>query len=120
MTTTTNQDAKGDATIVAAWHRMGDTRQTIDALPDGDDRENELWEAFGRDEHAIQKVCASQPVGAEIQLWCNLLHNVGSNEDEMAALRRDLEWFLGREDRYDWTERLTLSAIRSLRSMQAA
>jgi hypothetical protein len=109
--------ASGDADILAAWQRMVETRAAIDALGDDDvDRDNALWEAFGRDEKQIQSVVASSLIGAEIQLWCCLLHSVPTPDDEAAVIRRDFSWFVDRDSQQDWTARLIFSAIRSLRA----
>lgn len=122
----TNAPAEGvnvlngpDAEIIAAWQRMNDTRQAIDAIDDPD-RDGDLWEAFGRDEHVIQGITAVTIAGAEIQLWCHLLHTVPSADDERAVLSRNLARFIDREGEYDWTERLVISAIRSLRAIGGA
>jgi len=111
--------AKDDAEIIAAWQRMNDTRQAIDALDDTD-QDSDLWEAFGRDEHVIQGNTAATIVGAEIQIWCHLLHTVPSADDERAVLGRDVAYFVDREGEYDWTERLVISALRSLRAIGGA
>lgn len=108
--------AKDDAEILAAWQRMNELRQAIDAIDDSD-KDGDLWEAFHRDEHVIQGCTAATIAGAEIQLWCHLLHTVPSADEERAVLRGDLARFIDREGEYDWTERLVFSAIRSLRAM---
>lgn len=108
-----------DAAILAAWQRMNELRKEIDAIDDTD-KDGHLWEAFHCDEHVIQGCTAATIAGAEIQLWCHLLHSVPSAHDERAVLGRDLARFLGREDQYDWTERLVFSAIRSLRAIGGA
>lgn len=108
-----------DAEIIAAWQRMNETRQAIDALDDTD-QDSDLWEAFGRDEHVIQGNTAATIAGAEIQIWCHLLHTVPSADDERAVLCRDVAYFVDREGEYDWTERLVISAIRSLRAIGGA
>lgn len=118
-TISTIAPAKDDAAIITAWQRMNDTRQAIDALDDTD-QDSDLWEAFGRDEHVIQGNTAATIVGAEIQIWCHLLHTVPSADDERAVLRRDVAYFVDREGEYDWTERLVISAIRSLRAIGCA
>lgn len=108
-----------DAEILAAWDRMGKLRQEIEAIDDTD-QDDHLWEAFGRDEHVIQGSVAATIVGAEIQLWCHLLHTMPSADDERAVLARDIARFFDREGEYDWTERLVFSAIRSLRAIGGA
>ena len=118
-TISTIAPAKDDADIITAWQRMNDVRQAIDALDDTD-QDSELWEAFGRDEHVIQGNTAATIVGAEIQIWCHLLHTVPSADDERAVLRRDVAYFVDREGEYDWTERLVISALRSLRAIGGA
>lgn len=110
-----------DADILAAWQRMTEARAAIDALGDNDvDRDNALWEAFGADEKVIQSATAATIPGAEIQLWCNMLHLVPAADDERAALRRDLDHFAATETSHDWTARLVFSAIRSLRAIGGA
>ena len=118
---TRNAPAKDDADIIAAWQRMGEARQAIDALADcASEQDNALWAAFGRDEKQIQSAVASTLTGAEIQLWCNMLHLVTADDDERAALRRDLDHFAASEASHDWTVRLLFSAIRSLRAVGGA
>lgn len=117
-TLTTNADAD----IIAAWERFSANRLAVfelsDDAPDHDEQEERLWNAIGDDEAFIGKAIASTPLGAEVQLWCVLSHETDA-DSEPYALRRDLAHFDVHGSKLNWCPKLTLQAIRSLRSMSS-
>lgn len=113
---TTNDDAD----IIAAWDRLRAANDGLDAIVDQNTETPEmvaLWKARDAAESDIQAATANTVLGVEMQLWCNLMHSVPKAADESAVLRRDIQYFTARDEQWDWTERLILSAIRSLRAM---
>lgn len=115
---TTNDDAD----ILAAWERFSANRLAIfdlsDEAPDYDKQDACLWNAIDDDEAFIGKAIANTPAGAEVQLWCILSHEAGA-DSEPYALRRDLAHFDDHGAALDWSPKLALQAIRSLRAMSA-
>ncbi len=116
-----------DAAILAAWDKRGAAYATYETLAEhtGDGpyspEEQAQWDIIDMAELLIRNVPAKTVRGAEIQLWCAFYHIVGAQAGETnAALRADLEWFEGRDDDLDWSEKLVVSAIRSLRAIGGA
>lgn len=113
-----------DADIIAAWERFAANRIAVGELRDDDpdylEREDRLWTAIGNDEALIGKTVAKTVVGAEIQLWCILSHEVSGWANELAVFRRDVEHLDRIDSDLDWITRLALQAIRSLRAIGGA
>lgn len=120
--------ATGDAAIIAAWERHKSAHAIYADLPFGEalpmgsytPEEQAQWDVIDAAELEIQTAVATTPLGAEIQLWVSLCHSITEREAEQAARRCDLDYFNADEEQLDWTDRLVLSAIRSLRAMGAA
>lgn len=116
-TTFTNKDDD----IYAAWERFSSNRLAIpeldDQSPDYDEQEARLWDAIETDEAFIGNAIASTLLGAELQLWCILTHEADA-ESEPFALRCDLSHFDTHGGGLDWSPKLALQAIRSLRAIQ--
>ncbi len=115
---------KPDGNILAAWDRITAAHAAIaecTAAPtDGSlysPEEQAQWRVNDAAEVEILKAIADSPVGVEIQLWVALIHLVEGGDAECAILRRDLGWFAERGADMNWSERLILSAVRSLRAM---
>lgn len=123
----TTLSTNDDAAIIAAWERHKAAHAVYAALPFGDGlplgsytpEEQEQWDVIDAAEAVIKDNVATTPAGIEIQLWVSLAHNLSDQVDEQAAHDRDLDYFLADEGRFDWTDRLVIAAIRSLRAMQA-
>jgi len=118
---------KPDGNILAAWERITAAHAAIaecTAAPtDGSlysPEEQAQWRVNDAAEVEILKTIGESPVGAEIQLWVALIHLVEGGDAECAILRRDLGWFAERDADMNWSERLILSAIRSLRAIGGA
>lgn len=115
---------KDDADIIAAWERFADNRKAVgelrEEMPDYEAEEERLWTAIGVDEALIGRSVAMTVVGAEIQLWCIVSHDVPQWEWEMAVFRRDISYFDGIDEQLDWSTRMALQAIRSLRAIGGA
>lgn len=116
---------QGDAEILAAWEQHKAAHAVYAKLPWGDGlplgcytpEEQAQWDAIDAAEAIIHRAVAQTPDGVEIQLWVSLSHSLTDRADEQAARARDLGYFLTEEERFDWTDRLVISAIRSLRAM---
>lgn len=120
-------DAHPDAAIIAAWEQRAAAYAVYETLAehtgDGPYSEDELaqWTVIDLAEMLIRNVPAKTVRGAEIQLWCALYHSVGAGAGETgAALRGDLDWFDATGEELDWSDKLVLSAIRSLRAIGGA
>lgn len=120
----TTLSTNDDAEIIAAWERFAANRKAVGELREEDPayeaEETRLWDAVGEDEVFIATTAASTPLGIEIPLWCILSHDVPQWEDELAVFRRDLDHLDRIDSQLDWTTRLALQAIRSLRAMGGA
>lgn len=120
--------AKSDVAIVAAWDSHKTAHSIYADLPFGEvlplgsytPEEQAQWDVIDAAELVIQTTTAQTPLGVEIQLWVCLCHSLTDREAEQAARRCDLAYFLADEEQLDWSDRLVLSAIRSLRAMGGA
>lgn len=132
MTTDNNTIAPApdapDAAILAAWERHKSAHAVYAALPFGEalplgsytPEEQEQWDVIDAAEAVMKNTLATTPVGVECQLWVSLCHSLTDRKDEQAARDRNLDYFLADEGRFDWTDRLVIAAIRSLRAMGGA
>lgn len=130
MTNTTlkaDSQPNPDAAILAAWEKRAAAYATYETLAEhtGDGpyspEEQAQWDIIDMAELLIRNVPAKTVRGAEIQLWCGFYHVVGAQAGETnAALRADLEWFEARDDDLDWSEKLIVASIRSLRAIGGA
>lgn len=115
-----------DIAIVEAWNRRVEAFKVYNALPFSEvveeaytPEERAQWAIIDGAEDVIRSTVAKTPEGVSIQLWTQLSHNVRSRDDEAATQRRDLAYFEAKDDALDWTERLTIAAIRSLQTQEA-
>jgi hypothetical protein len=118
--------ATGDAEILAAWERRKAAFERWQSLPfSGEDsdmspEQEECWEIIDSAEEVIRGAVAESPRGVEIQVWTALCHIVRGTTMEGAALtRRDLAYFEAHDEEADYNVRMTLAALRSLRTMGA-
>lgn len=112
-----------DTALTEAWQRRVDAYHAYNALPHCETpgevytpAEKAQWAKIDAAENVIRSTLASTPEGVSIQLWTQLSHNITDRADEAATLRRDLAHFEAQGDMLDWTERLTVAALRSLAS----
>ncbi|KTE20597.1 hypothetical protein ATE67_10145 [Sphingopyxis sp. H050] len=117
----TDLTTKNDAAILAAWERFAANRKAVGELreetPGYEAKEERLWAAVHADEVFIGESTAKTLLGVEIQLWCIVSHDVPQWEWELAVFRRDISAFDGLDEHLDWSTRVALQAIRSLRAM---
>jgi hypothetical protein len=122
-TTLTTND---DAAIFAAWDRRKAAYAKLEELRPEDisaDYTPEERDQFGildAAEETIRSSTATTARGVELQLWTGLYHLFAKGEASAAALNGDLAWFDANEDEPDWSDRLVIAAIRSLRAQQEA
>jgi hypothetical protein len=102
----TDLTTKNDAAILAAWERFAANRKAVGELRE----ETPGYEA--KEERTAKTL-----LGVEIQLWCIVSHDVPQWEWELAVFRRDISAFDGLDEHLDWSTRVALQAIRSLRAM---
>lgn len=119
---------QGDAVILDAWANRKAAYRALDAIPE--DRRSEcgtpspteqsLWSAIARAEKTIVESNATTPAGIEAQLWTGLHHAIAGPEfhEGQAVCFGDLERLEGMLDRLDEGQRMILSSIRALRSLQ--
>ena len=116
-TTLTNPDAA----IVAAFERRAAAFHAARALPcdpaTGGETEAQsvYWATIDAAEEEIRATVATTPRGAELQLWLSATYVFNAAEDEAPCYRTDLEYFEAQGDKRDWTDRLMIAALRSLR-----
>lgn len=113
-----------DAAIIEAWEARTEAFAKLPGLrpADTDDYtpdEEAQWAIIYAAEKVIHAGTASTPQGAEAQLWTSLYYLFIDNEQVNATHRCDVDWFLTRDEDFDWSERLAFAAIRSMRAMQA-
>ena len=120
----TNTTTTADAAIIEAWSARSQAFAKLPGLrpADTDDYtpdEQAEWAIIDAAEKVIHAGTAATPQGAEAQLWTSLYYLFIDNEQVNATHRCDVDWFLARDEDFDWSERLAFAAIRSLRAMQA-
>ncbi len=123
------QPAPADAQILSAFELWKALQAERRALPDTgnyDDRdklftveERAVWDKIDRAETEVHDLPATSPAGAACKLWIAIPHNTSDPEPEAAAFRADLEWFIAQGDAIDWNLRCIVSALVSLKSMEA-
>ncbi len=118
----TAKSEENDAAIISAWDRRAAAFLTVRELPDepaiggGETPEQKAqWDIIDAAEAEIRNAVASTPRGAEIQLWTAATYIFDSADDEPPCYRGDLEYFEAQGDQRDWTDRLLIAALRSLR-----
>lgn len=118
-----------DAAIKAAWQRRQVAYAEYNSLPpdqpgleEGECEtpdEKRCWVIIDEAEEVIRSTKAKTVAGVTIQLWCALYHSVGLGIEDAAITRGDFDWLAANDERLDWSARLALAAMRSLRSMGA-
>jgi hypothetical protein len=122
----TAKPEENDAAIISAWERRLAAFDVLQELPDNPQGEGETperaaqWAIVDAAEAEIQSAVACTPRGAELQIWTSVTFLFDSAEDEAPCYRADFDYFAAKGDALDWTERLLLAAIRSLRAMGGA
>ena len=117
----TTLTTKPDAAIIAAFERRAAAFQAACALPcdpatGGETEAQSVWWAvIDAAEEEIRATVATTPRGAEIQLWIAAAYVLNSADDEEACYRADLDYFEAQGKSRDWTDRLIIAALRSLR-----
>lgn len=119
--------SKPDAEIVIAWGRRAVASAIYSSLPFSDcpgkaytPEEAEQIDIMDDAEKVIHDATATTPRGVEVQLWTALVHIEQDRDTEAAINIMDLDWFLMDETRFDWSTRLILAALKSLRAMGGA
>jgi hypothetical protein len=119
----TTLSTKPDAAILAAWDRRAAAfealrRLPIDAATGGSTPEqDEHWAIADAAEAEICAAVATTPRGAELQLWVAATYVFDTAEDEAPCYRADLDWLNTKFAGLDWTHKLMVATIRSLRAM---
>lgn len=117
-----------DRAIVAAWDRRAAAYARYNALPIAErveapdylsPEERAEWAIIDEAEAIIQATIAATPQGVACQVWTALHHSVTGREDDAALHRADLAALEARGEDLDWNVRLLLTALRSLKSMEA-
>jgi len=117
----TTLTTKPDAAIIAAFDRRAAAFHAARALPcdpaTGGETEAQsaYWATIDAAEEEIRATVATTPRGAELQLWIAATYALNAPEDEAPCYRTDLEYFEAQGDKRDWTDRLMIAALRSLR-----
>lgn len=113
-------DAMPDAAILAAWGRRKAASRALENTPyDSADRKAFVAEVDAAE--ALMRASApTTPAGVEAQLWVGLQRTLNFTEadQDRAVVFGDLD-FLEGDDRLDWSEKLIVVALRSLRNLSA-
>lgn len=80
--------------------------------------ERALWDAIDRLETQVHDLPATTPAGVACKLWIAIPHNTQNHDEEAAAFRADLDWFVARGDATDWNLRCIVNALAALKSME--
>lgn len=114
-----------DPAILDAWERRRAAYGRYNALPHSEvpgegytPEEQREWGIIDAAEETIRAATAHTPVGVSVQLWVSLQHHLTKREDDEACLNRDIAAFDARDGDMDWTERLIVAALRSLKTME--
>ena len=114
--------AAPDAAIEAAWIKR---QEIYAAFLDDENWEDaastRYWNAIDEQEEIIRRCVATTPRGVLIQLWCALYHSsaVYSQEQDRAVTRADFDAVESMDGNMDWSDRLLLASLRSLKAMGA-
>ena len=113
-----------DAEIIAAWHARKAAYSRYNVLPMADSvgdmtpEEQAEWTIIDKTEGVIRSTVAKTTRGAAVQLWVAFQHTLTNRSDDAAAQSANLAYFTDDSER-DWTERMTLAALRSLAAQGA-
>ena len=113
-----------DIEIIEAWRTRKAAYARYNALPMADEpgdmtpAERAEWAIIDKAEAVIRTAVAKTPRGVAVQLWVAFQHTLTDRNDDAAAQSANLAYFADDIDR-DWTERMTLAALRSLAAQGA-
>ena len=113
-----------DAEIIEAWRTRKAAFNRYNALPMADEagdmtpKERAEWLIIDRAEETIRSSTAKTPRGVAVQLWVAFQHGLTKRADDAAAQSANLAYFAD-DSGLDWTERMTLAALRSLAAQGA-
>lgn len=109
-----------DEALLHAFRQWRELHAQRNALPEtACDEEAALWNVIDRVETKVHDLPATTPAGVACKLWIAIPHNDSSHEEEAAAFRADLDWFVARGDATDWSLRCIVSALVALKTMEA-
>ena len=113
-----------DAEIIEAWRTRKAAYARYNVLPmmdgpgDMTPEEQAEWLIIDSTEAVIRTTVARTPRGVAVQLWVAFQHALTSRADDAAAQSANLAYFAD-DSELDWTERMTLAALRSLAAQGA-
>ena len=113
-----------DAEIIAAWRTRKAAYSRYNVLPMADGpgdmtpEERAEWAIIDKAEAIIRTSVARTPRGVAVQLWVAFQHGLTSRADDAAAQSANLAYFAD-DSGLDWTQRMTLAALRSLAAQGA-
>lgn len=113
---------KNDKAIIEANQRRLAAYAELDRLAtsSADNRspdEEAQWAIIDAAEMVLMTSIATTPQGLEAQLWTALHNHYQDAEPAEAANRADLDWFNAKHEELDWTDKLFVAALRSVRAM---
>lgn len=116
---------KNDKAIIEANQRRLAAYAELDRLAtsSADNRspaEEAQWAIIDAAELVMMSSVATTPRGLEAQLWTALHNFYQDAEPAEAANRADLDWFNAKHEELDWTDKLFVAALRSVRAMGEA
>lgn len=114
-------DSNQDAAILQAFEQWKTLHAERRALPPTGhaDQELALWNRIDARDRQVRDLPATTPTGVACKLWIAITQNTPDHDPEDAAFRTDLAWFEAQGDALDWNLRCIVSALRSLKTMEA-
>lgn len=120
-------ESNRDACVLEAfalWQRLHADRCALPNILDQTETgyvvgERALWDAIDRLETQIHDLPAITPADVACKLWVAIPHIAGERDEEEAAFRADLDWFVAQGDATDWNLRCIVSALVALKTMEA-
>ena len=113
-----------DAEIIAAWRTRKAAYARYNVLPmmdgpgDMSPEEQAEWAIIDKAEAVIRTTVAKTQRGVAVQLWAAFQHGLTGRADDAAAQSANLAYFAN-DSELDWTQRMTLAALRSLAAQGA-
>ena len=113
-----------DAEIIEAWRtrKLAFARYNVLPMADGPGdmtpEERAEWAIIDKAEAIIRTSVAKTPRGVAVQLWVAFQHGLTCRADDAAAQSANLAYFAD-DSGLDWTQRMTLAALRSLAAQGA-
>jgi hypothetical protein len=101
----------------ALWQSLHAEREALPAQGSADD-ETALWNVIDHVETEVHDLPATTPAGVACKLWIAIPHNTTDHDEEGAAFRADLDWFVARGDATDWNLRCIVNALAALKTME--